>query len=588
MMVALFLYNVVMNKPEIIKILEDIAALLELKSENVFKSRAYQKAARSIEFLSEDLDKLVREDRLREIPGVGEAIAKKLSELITTGRMEYYEKLKSEFPAGIGAFLEVPGIGPRTALLLTRDLGIQTLEELEKAIEDGRVAALPRMGEKTARNILQQIQAFRKKKSEKRVPLGVVLPIADSIINSLKNFPGLHNLTIAGSLRRFRDTIGDIDILGTADNPAEVIQSFTMLPQVREVLEKGPTKASVLVEEGIQVDIRLLDHDSFGSALQYFTGSKQHNLDLRKRAERLGLSLSEYGILNTKNNLLEKFADEEAFYARQGLKYIPPELREGLYEIEMAEKNTLPRLLELSDIKGDLHIHTDWSDGVNSLEDMARAALSKGYKYMAVTDHSAGLGIARGLDSEKVKKQIEQIRQLNQKFTGFRVLTGLEVDIRANGALDMPDDLLADLDIVLASIHSAMNQGPEQMTDRIIKAIENPNVDVIAHPTGRLLGEREPVALYIENILQAALEHHTAMEISAMPARLDLKDTHIHMARQMGVKMIINTDSHRIEQMDSMHYGVGTARRGWCEAGDILNTISADQILERFKGGKKK
>jgi DNA polymerase (family 10) len=572
-----------MNNAEVIKILEDIAALLELKSENVFKYRAYQKAARSIEFLSEDLDKLVREDRLREIPGVGEAIARKLAELVTTGRLEYYEKLKAEFPAGIGTFLEVPGIGPRTALLLTRDVGITNLEDLEKAIEDGRVAALPRMGEKTAQNILKQIQAFRKKKNEKRIPLGVALPIADSIINSLKNVPGLKNVTAAGSLRRFRDTIGDIDILGTADNPAEAIHAFTSLPQVREVLEKGAAKTSVQVAEGIQVDFRLVDHDSFGSALQYFTGSKQHNIDLRKRAERLGLSLNEYGILNLETNRLEKFASEEAFYNRQGLKFIHPEMREGLYEIEMAEKDTLPHLLDLADIKGDLHVHTDWTDGVDSLEDMVKAAQKKGYQYLAITDHSSGLGIARGLDIEKVKKQIEEIKGLNAKYSGFRILSGLEVDIRANGALDMPDELLAELDIVLASIHSAMNQGLEQMTDRIIKAIQNPHVDVIAHPTGRLLGEREPVALYIESIFKAALEHHTAMEISALPNRLDLKDSHIHLARQMGVKMVINTDAHRMEQLDFMHYGVGTARRGWCEAKDILNTLPVDELLAKIK-----
>jgi DNA polymerase (family X) len=572
-----------MNNSEIIKILEDIAALLELKSENIFKSRAYQKAARSIEFLSEDLDKIVREDRLREIPGVGEAIAQKLAELVKTGRMEYYEKLKSEFPAGIGTFLEVPGIGPHTALLLTRDLGVSTIEDLEKAIEDGRVASLPRMGEKTARNILQQIRAFRKKKSEKRIPLGVALPIADSILSDLKNVPGLRNPTLTGSLRRFRDTIGDIDILGTTDNPAEVIQAFTTLPQVQEVVERGTTKVSVVVSGGIQVDFRLLDHNSFGAALQYSTGSKQHNIELRKRAERLNLSLSEYGVFNLENNQLEKFATEEAFYARQGLKYIPPEIREGLYEIELAEKDELPHLIETDHIKGDLHLHTDWSDGVDSLEDMVQAAQNRGYQYIAITDHSGGLGIARGLDAEKLGKQIAQIRELNQKYPGFRILSGLEVDIRANGALDMPDELLSQLDIVLASIHSAMNQGPEQMTERIIKAIQNPHVDVIAHPTGRLLGEREPVALYLESILRAAAEFHVALEINAMPNRLDLKDAHIHLARQMGVKMLINTDAHRAKQMDFMHYGIGTARRGWCEAKDILNTLPIEKLLDELK-----
>jgi DNA polymerase (family 10) len=355
------------------------------------------------------------------------------------------------------------------------------------------------------------------------------------------------------------------------------------LPQVQEVLEKGTTKASVVVSGGIQVDFRLLEHDSFGSALQFSTGSKQHNIELRKRAERLKLSLSEYGILNLDNNQLEKFNTEEAFYACQGLKYIPPEIREGLYEIKLAEKNELPHLVESGDIKGDLHLHTDWSDGVNSLEDMVKAAQIKGYQYIAITDHSSGLGIARGLDAEKLRKQLAQIQELNQKYPGFRILSGLEVDIRANGTLDMPDELLAQLDIVLASIHSAMNQGPEQMTERIIKAIQNPHVDVIAHPTGRLLGEREPVALYIESILKSAAEYQTAMEISAMPSRLDLKDAHIHLARQMGVKMVINTDAHRLEQMDFMHYGIGTARRGWCEATDILNTLPVEKLLAELK-----
>ena len=332
-----------MKNAEIVKILEDIADLLELKGENIFKARAYQKAARSIEFLSEDVDKLVAEDRLREIPGVGEAIAKKLTELVNTGHLEYYDKLRAEFPEGIGTFLDVPGIGPRTALLLTRELGITTVDELEKAIEDGRVAELPRMGEKTAQNILHQIKAYRKKKSEQRIPLGAALPVADSLMNGMKKVPGLKNLTPAGSLRRFRDTIGDIDLMGTADNPDEVIQAFTTLPQVREVLEKGTTKASVIVTDGLQVDLRLLDHDSFGSALQYSTGSKQHNIDLRTRAERMGLSLSEYGITNMTTGKLEKFATEEAFYKRQGLDYIPPEIREGQHEIELAEKGALPQ-----------------------------------------------------------------------------------------------------------------------------------------------------------------------------------------------------------------------------------------------------
>ena len=338
-----------------------------------------------------------------------------------------------------------------------------------------------------------------------------------------------------------------------------------------------------MVAEGIRVDLQLIDHDSFGSALQYSTGSKQHNILLQRRAEQIGLSLSEHGIFNPGNKTLEKFASEEAFYFRQGLSFIPPEMREGLHEIELAETGSLPRLLDFKEIRGDLHVHSDWSDGVDSIEKMVQAALGKGYQYIAITDHSSGLGIARGLDAERVRKQVEKIRELNQKYSDFRILSGLEVDIRANGTLDMPDELLEQLDFVLASVHSAMNQTPEQMTDRIIKAIKNPNVDAIAHPTGRLLGEREPVALYMESILETAKEYNTIMEISAMPTRLDLKDTHIHLARQMKVKMVINTDAHRVEQMDYMHFGIGTARRGWCEAGDILNTLPLEQFRMELK-----
>ncbi len=573
-----------MKNAEIVKILEDIADLLELKGENIFKARAYQKAARSIEFLSEEVEKLVAEDRLREIPGVGEAIEKKLTELIKTGHMEYYEKLKAEFPEGIGNFLNVPGIGPHTAVLLTKELKITTLDELEKAIKDGRVAELPRMGEKTAQNILHQIQAYRKKKSEQRIPLGAALPMADSLMNALQNIKGLKNLTPAGSLRRFRDTIGDIDLMGTADNPVEVIEAFTTLPLVKEVTEKGNTKASIITVNGLQVDFRLLDHDSFGSALQYSTGSKQHNIDLRTRAERMGLSLSEYGITNMKTGKLKKFATEEGFYKEQGLDYIPPEIREGTHEIELAEKGTLPRLVELSDIQGDLHVHTNWSDGNDSAEDMVAAAKEKGYHYLAFTDHSVGLGIARGLDTQRLRKQIQEIKDLNRKFSGIRILAGTEVDIRADGTLDLPDELLSELDIVLASVHSAMSQNEEIMTQRVIKAIENPNVDVICHPTGRLLGEREPFAINMESVFKAAKQHKTAMEISAMPSRLDLKDTHINLAREMGVKLIISTDAHRTEHLDFMRFGSGMARRGWCEAKDILNTLPLEEFLSYLKG----
>jgi DNA polymerase (family 10) len=571
-----------MNNTEIVRVLENIAALLDLKGENVFKSRAYQKAARSVEMLPEEVSKLVAQDRLKEIPGVGEAIAKKLVELATTGRLEYYEKLKSEFPGGISALLEVPGIGPRTALLIARELNIGSLDELEKAILDGRVARLPRLGEKTADNILRQIQAFRRKKSENRTPLGAVLPVVDTLLTCLKDVPGLKNLTAAGSLRRFRDTIGDIDLVGTADDPSPAIQAFITLPQVGEVLEKGPNKASVLLKDGLQVDLRVVGHAEYGSALIHATGSKQHNVDLRTRAERMGLSLSEYGITDKKSGVLERFETEEGFYRRQGLEYIPPEIREGQREIELAEKGRLPGLVEVTDIQGDLHLHSEWSDGHGSLEQLLQAGLNRGYRYLAVTDHSVGLGIARGLNYQRVDEQIQAIAELNRKYPDIRLLAGMEVDIKSDGTLGMPDEILARLDIVLASIHSAMNQPREQMTERIIKALSSPHVDVLAHPTARLLGERPPIEMDVEKVFQAALQFNKALEISAMPTRLDLKDSHIDLARRMGIKMVIDTDAHRLEHLDFMRFGVGMARRGWCTPDDILNAQPLTSLLDFF------
>jgi DNA polymerase (family 10) len=562
---------------EIAKVFADIADLLELKGENPFKIRAYQKVVRSIEHLPAEVEQLVAEDRLREIPGVGEAITKKITELITTGKLDYYEKLKAEFPEGISALLTIPGVGPRTAMVLSQELDIKSVDELEAAILGGKVATLYRMGDKTAENIAHQIQALRRK--DQRIPIGEALPVVEDILAGLKNLPGLKNLTPAGSLRRFRETVGDIDLMGTADNAVEVIQTFTSLPQVREVLASGTTKASVIVSGGLQVDLRIVEHDSFGSTLQYFTGSKQHNINLRERAHRMGLKLSEYGITALATEELEKFATEETFYRRQGLEFIPPEIREGQQELERAERGTIPRLVELSDIKGDLHVHTDWSDGHDSIEAMALVAKTLGYQYLGIADHSSGRGIAHGLDTERIRQQMIQIKELNQKIGGIHIFTGMEVDIRADGSLDIPNELLAELDIVTAAVHSSLNQGEEQMTGRIIRAIENPNVDVLAHPTCRLLPDREPVAVDMETVFRAAAKTNTVLEINAMPSRLDLKDVHAYRARELGVNLIINTDAHSTEHLGFMRFGVGVAKRGWCEAQDILNTRPLPELM---------
>jgi len=573
-----------MKNTEIIKVFQDVADLLELKGENPFKIRAYQRVVRSIEHLPVEIEQLVAEDRLKEIPGVGEAITNKITELVTTGHLGYYEKLRAEFPEGISTLLDVPSIGPRTAMLLSSELGIRSIDELEAAIVGGKVTSLPRMGDKTVENIRHQIQALRRKKKDQRIPIGEALSVVDEISAKLKEVSGLRNLAPAGSLRRFKETIGDIDLMGTTDNAREIIQAFTTLPQVREVLVSGTTKSSVVVSGGLQVDLRIVEHDCFGSTLQYFTGSKQHNIDLRERAHRQGLKLSEYGITNLATDELEKFATEEAFYERQGLQFIPPELREGQQEVERAEQGTIPGLVELADIKGDLHIHTNWSDGRDSIEEMALAARELGYQYLGIADHSGGRGIARGLDAERLRQQILEVRELNQRISGIHIFTSIEVDIRADGSLDMPDELLKELDIVTAGVHSAMNQSQEQMTRRIIGAMENPDVDVVAHPTCRLLREREPVAVDMEAILQAAAKTNTVLEINAMPSRLDLKDIHAYRARELGVKLIINTDAHSVEHLGFMRFGVGIARRGWCQAQDILNTKSLSEMMTYLSG----
>ena len=569
-----------MKNTAIAKVFSDIADLLELKEENAFKIRAYQKAARAIEHYPKEIRIMLDEgENLRNISDVGEAIAKKTTELVTTGELGYYENLKAEFPEGITNLLAIPGIGPKTANKLSSELGISSVDALEQAIHNGKVATVFRLGDKTAANMLQQIQSLRRK--AQRIPIGEALPIVDEILGSLRSLPGVRNLTCAGSLRRFRQTLGDIDLMGTADNPKEVIDTFVALPPIGQVLAQGSTKASAIASGGLQVDLRMVEHDSFGSLLQYFTGSKQHNISLRERGHRQGLKLSEYGITDLATDRLEKFAVEEEFYHRLGLQYIPPELREAQGEVERAEQGTLPTLVELSDIKGDLHSHTDWSDGRNSIEEMVLAAKKLGYQYIAITDHSA----AYGINAEGVRRQIAEIRALRERLDGIHVLTGSEVDILADGSLDLPHEILSQLDIVIGAVHSAMNQSEEKMTRRVLSAIEGPDVDIIAHPIGRLLGEQEPVAIDLETIMQAAVKNNKVLEISAMYDRLDLNDIHAFRARELGVKLVIDTDSHSTAHLSFMKFGVGVARRAWCEPRHILNTLPLEQVRSFLSNG---
>ena len=567
-----------MKNAEIATVFENIADLLELKGENRFKIRAYARAAEVISHLPEEMELMHEEGKdFKDVAGIGDAIAAKSMELITTGHLRFYEELKAGFPDGIISLMDIPGIGPRTAYRLATELGVGTIDQLEAAIKGGRVAKLERLGEKTAANIMRAIEDFRRK--DRRIPLGEALPVVEEVLSLLRTVPGVRNLMPAGSLRRFKETVGDIDLMGTADDPGAVIRAFVALPQAMEVLAQGPTKASVILPGGLQADLRMVEHADFGSLLQHFTGSKQHNVTLRTWAQKKGFSLSEYGITDTKSGRVERFAREDKFYAYLGLQFIPPEIREDMGEIDLAEKNAIPALVELQDIKGDFHIHSTGSDGIDSIEDMAKAAGALGYEYAAVTDHSSGRNIGNDRKLERVKRQTEEIKRLNSSSAGPFLLNGVEVDIRADGSLDLPDDVLAEMDIVIASVHSSFRQDRAVMTRRIIGALENPHVDMLAHPTCRKIGEREPVDVDLEAVYSAAARYGKALEINAMPDRLDLKDLHAYRARELGVALAIGTDAHAAYHLGYMKFGIGVARRAWCQPHNILNTRPLKEVL---------
>ena len=573
------------DNEEIVQLFENMATLLEMKGDTVFKIRAYQRAARTIDQLSFPLEQAVRDQAdLKKIPGIGKAISEKIQELLQTGQVAAYEKLLAELPEGVLNLMDIPGIGPKTAMLLSQELKVVTVAELEQAIQAGRLAALPRMGQKTADNILRSIQSLRTKDS--RTPIGEALKAAEQTVAALRQeCPHIDLLYPAGSLRRWEETIGDIDLVGTAGHPEEVGNALVSLSTVQEVLVHGPKKSSVVLEPGIQVDLRIGEPEAFGAMLQYFSGSQQHNIRLRDYANRMGLSLNEYGITNLESGAVESFADEASFYARLGLPYIPPELRLGMDELEAARSGRLPGLVEEAHLRGDLHLHSDWSDGRDPIEVMIEAAASQGYEYMALTDHSAGLGVANGLSNERLSRQIELLRSMQERYS-ITILCGSEVDIRADGGLDYPDDLLAQLDVVVASVHSAMGQDQDTMTQRIVRAMQHPSVTIIGHASTRLLGRRQPVQFDIEALLHAARETGTALEINASPERLDLKDTHAYRARELGVPLAINTDSHNHLSLGQRRFGVGVARRAWCEPRHILNTLPRQQFLEYIRTPK--
>ena len=570
---------------QIAELFENMGSLLEMKGDTIFKIRAYQRAARIIEQLSSPLAQAVENgEDLTKIPGVGKAISEKITEFIGTGQVAAYQRLLEELPTGVLDLKDIPGIGPKTAVAIGVELGISTSQGVAEAAADGRLAGLPRMGQKAADRILRHIEAFQAIGS--RTPIGQALPIAEEVIAALrKQCPEIGPLFPAGSLRRWEETIGDIDLIGTAPDPEAVGDALVALPMVKDVLVHGPKKTSVVVESGMQIDLRIGEPGTFGALLQYFTGSQQHNIRLRDYANRKGLLLNEYGIINTETGKVEEFADEEGFYARLGLPWMPPELRTGVYELDAGLADSLPRLIQATDLKGDLHLHSEWSDGNDPIELMIEATEAQGYEYMALTDHSASLGVANGLTNERLESQISLLRSM-QKNYDITILCGSECDIRANGDMDYPDEILAQLDWVVASVHSAMGQDQATMTARIIKAMEHPSVSIIGHLTTRLLGQREPVEFDLEAVLQAARNTGTALEINASPERLDLKDTHAYRARELGVPLVINTDSHHHTHLDKRRFGVAVARRAWCRPEDILNTMSREEFLEVIRTPK--
>ncbi|MEW6586784.1 MAG: DNA polymerase/3'-5' exonuclease PolX [Nitrospirota bacterium] len=569
-----------MKNQEIAQIFNDIADLLEIKGENPFRIRAYRRAALNIESFTKDVAKTPAEE-LVEIPGIGQDLAGKIEEYAKTGKLGFYEELKKEVPEGLSVLLSVPSLGPKTAKLLFDKLKVTNLEDLERLAKEHKLKGLPGIQDKTEENILKGIEML--KRGMERQPLGKVLPIARDILEHIGKNPSVRKLVIAGSLRRWKDTIKDIDILATSKDPKSVMKTFVHLPHVKDVLMHGPTKSSVIIREGIQVDLRVVEEDSFGAALAYFTGSKSHNIRLREMAVKAGLKINEYGIFREKDDKKLGGAKEEDAYEILGLPYIPPELREDSGEIEAALEGRLPKLLELSDIRGDLHVHTKRSDGSHDYDELIEAARKKGYAYIAITDHSKGLGIARGLSPERLMDEKKEIDALNKKLKGFRLLAGTEVDIRSNGELDFPDEILKTLDIVVASVHSGFRQSREQITKRLVAAVKNPYVAVIAHPTGRLIGEREPYDVDMEEILRVARKTGTAVEINAYPLRLDLNDVYAKKAKEMGIPVVISTDTHVTSQFEYMGYGVSIARRGWLEKSDVLNTLGYDDLIKRLQ-----
>lgn len=576
--------TIFMKNREIAKIFYKMADILEFKGDMPFRINSYRHAARVIEDMTEDIAQVAAEKKLQDIEGIGDGLAKKIDEYLATGKMTKYEEIRKDVPDELMTLLTVSGLGPKTVALLHQELGVRNVDDLEQAVREGKIRKLPGMGEKKEENILRGVRLYRS--AHERLPLGVALPLVDRIIAELKRDKSITRIDPAGSLRRMQETIGDIDILACGDDGKKIIGKFTRLPFVKEVLACGDTKGSVIVdEENLQVDLRVVDRDCYGAALQYFTGSKEHNVRLREYAKERGYKLSEYGIFKGEKKLGGR--EEDQMYEKLGLAYIPPVLRQDRGEIEAAQAGKLPDLVQLKDIRGDLHVHSNWSDGASSIEEIAEEAQKRGYEFVAICDHSQSLRVGHGLSIDAVCKKREEIRMVQARYPKLKILFGSEVDIKSDGTIDYPDEVLEEFDVVVAAIHSGFKEEEARITARILSAVENPHVDIIAHPTGRLISSREPYNVDLETVFKAAARTGTLMEINSYYDRLDLNDVCVRRAKELGVRFALGTDSHHKEQLWTMRLGVSVAQRAWLEKEDIINCLPFGKMTDFFaKRGK--
>jgi len=566
---------------EIAEIFDEIADYLEIdKDENPFRVRAYRNAARTVRGLGAELKDLVaQKEDLTKLPGIGKELAAKIGEILQTGSTQALKKLQDKIPAQVIQILKIPQLGPKRVRILYHDLNIQSVEQLLQAAREGRIRSLPGFGQKTEIQILEAAQAFSAK--ETRFKIAAVRPQVDSLLDYLKKVPGVKQAVAAGSLRRSQETVGDLDILVVAGGKSPVMNAFVDYEDVDEVLSKGTTRSSIILRSGLQVDLRLVEAQSYGAALQYFTGSQAHNIAVRRLGRQRGLKINEYGVFKLDERVAGE--TEQSVYQSLGLAYIPPELRENRGEIEAARENRLPQLIELKDLKGDLHSHTDWSDGRNTLAEMVQAAEQKGLQYLAVTEHSDRLKVAGGLGASRLLAQIDKIDALNAGLHGITLLKGIEVEILKDGSLDLADDILGRLDLVIGSIHSHFNLPRQKQTERILRAMDHRYFSILAHPINRLIDERAPIEVEMTRVIEKARERGCYLELNSNPRRLDLYDTYCQAARQAGVLVSVNSDAHSVDSFDHLRYGVGQARRGWLEREDVLNTRPLGELRKLLK-----